>query len=278
MILLADSGSTKTVWALVDSNGTKFFRTGGINPYFSTSKEITDLLKNELTIDHSIDFVHFYGAGCTPEKASTVAVALMEYFKTDAVEVESDLLAAAHSLCKDGEGIACILGTGSNSCYYDRKNIVKNIPSLGYVLGDEGSGSHLGKKFLSGILKSLLPYPIIQDFKNTYQLNMEEIINSVYCKAFPNRFMAKFAPFMLKHINNPEIRELVESCFDEFISRNVLQYEKAYSVPVHFTGNIAFNFKENLQNVLKKYNLHQGKITKEPLPELIEYYRKKYLL
>jgi N-acetylglucosamine kinase-like BadF-type ATPase len=185
-------------------------------------------------------------------------------------------LGAARALCRDEEGIACILGTGSNSCYYNGENIAENISPLGFILGDEGSGAALGKKLLSDVLKKQLSRPLINDFYFNYGLSTAEILDKVYRQPFPNRFLAQFAPFISDYIHFGEIANLVESSFAEFITKNVLPYEKALQLPVHFAGSIAWHFRNNLTNVLHKYHVQAGTIVKEPLDGLVEYHLKMH--
>jgi N-acetylglucosamine kinase-like BadF-type ATPase len=240
-----------------------------------TQEEIIDLLTKEFIFPkEAISSVYFYGAGCTPEKAPIVSEALNAYFQSEKTEVNSDLLAAARSLCLNEGGIACILGTGSNSCYYDGEKIVQNVSPLGYILGDEGSGAVLGKKIIGDMLKNQLSQHIVQDFQYMYHLSPAEIMDNVYRRPFPNRFLAQFVPFISNHIIDSEIKQLVEDSFSEFIRRNILQYPESNQLPIHFTGSVAFCFKNNLENVLHKFNLQLGKITKDPMPGLIEYHIK----
>ncbi|MCL1937544.1 MAG: ATPase [Candidatus Azobacteroides sp.] len=276
MILLADSGSTKTRWSLIErETAVQTCMTKGINPFFQSKGDIVSLLEKEFTLSkNSVSIIYFYGSGCTPGKSPLVSEALDDYFRPEKIEVNSDLLAAARSLCQKEEGIACILGTGSNSCYYDGEKIVQQIPSLGYILGDEGSGAVLGKKLLGDILKKQLSPVIVEDFHTAYPfLSTAEIIERVYRQSFPNRFLAQFAPFLLDHISKPEIKQLVEDSFTEFIRRNILLYDSSM-LPVHFTGSIAYHFRQNLESVCSLFHLPLGKITKDPLPGLIQYHLK----
>jgi N-acetylglucosamine kinase-like BadF-type ATPase len=276
MILVADSGSTKTSWCLLDSSDKQYFSTNGINPYFLEKEGILNILQNELPVQEgAVSEVYFYGSGCTPEKQPFVKAILNQHFGITQSEVYSDLLGAARALCQEEEGIACILGTGSNSCYYDGENMAENISPLGFILGDEGSGAVLGKKLLADILKNQLSSPLIIDFYSKYNVSAAEIIDKVYRQAFPNRFLAQFTHFIADNIHLDEMKNLVENSFSEFVTRNLFQYEKAGQLPIHFTGSIAWYFKENLENVLQKYHLQLGKITKEPLLGLVEYHLKK---
>lgn len=273
MILIADSGSTKTTWCLLDNERIQTGCTSGINPYFSDKDDIVKTLEKEYALSGTVSAVYFYGSGCTEAKCPVVAEALSIYFRADKIEVHSDLLAAARSLSQKEEGIVCILGTGSNSCYYDGSRVVHAVPPLGYILGDEGSGAVLGKRLIGDVLKKRLPDSIIRDFFSTYSLDAAQIIERVYRQTFPNRFLAQFAPFLSDHIADEEIQKLVEDCFSDFIERNVLQYQKAGELPIHFTGGIAFSFRNNLENVLQRYCLQPGKISREPMPGLIEYHQ-----
>lgn len=275
MILIAESGSTKTDWYLLSHSSENLLaQTSGINPYFLSKKQIFELLSNELPWENEIPGkIYFYGAGCTPEKQGFMRETLSQYFQTENIEVYSDLLAAARSLCQKKEGIACILGTGSNSCYYNGENIVQNVSPLGFILGDEGSGAVLGKKLLGDVLKKQLPETIVRDFHQTYGLETANILERVYRQPAPNRFLAQFAPFLHKHIQDPSIANLVNTSFREFILRNVGQYKNSDSLPIHFTGSIAFNFQENLKQILTELGFIVGTISQNPMDGLIEYHK-----
>ena len=272
MILLADSGSTKTTWCLVGSDkSVQTCYTGGINPFLLGLDEIVSLLETEFSLPRNgISKIHFYGAGCAfPDKNEMVADALARYFGVSDIQVNSDLLGAAHALCGQSPGIVCILGTGSNSCYYNGQEIVQNVSPLGYVLGDEGSGNALGRKLLSDILKNQLP-PTIRDlFFDTYHVTVGEILDNVYRKPFPNRYLAQYARFVSENITYPELQALASNCFREFFRRNVMQYEAVAHLPVHFTGSIAYYFSEILKNTAAEFGLTVGTILQEPMPGLV---------
>ena len=275
MILLADSGSTKTAWCLVDRNkNVNTCTTGGINPFQTGVDEILHLLETEYILPRAdISRIWFYGAGCLyADKSRMVADALSHYFQVFDIHVNSDLLAAARSLCGKQPGIACILGTGSNSCYYDGQEIVKKGSGLGYVLGDEGSGNALGRKLLSDVLQNQLPATIRDLFFDTYHVSVGDILDNVYCKPFPNRYLAQYARFVSTNIDYPEIQTLASNCFREFFRRNVMQYETAGQFPVHFTGSIAFYFSKILHEIACEYGLTVGKILKDPMTGLVEYH------
>ena len=275
MILIADSGSTKTDWCVAEK-GEKVKRviTKGINPYFQSEDEIVTNISGELLPHVSsfpIDSVFFYGAGCTPEKKDIVKGCLATCFDTPAIEVNSDLLAAAHGVCGRNAGIVCILGTGSNSCFYDGADIVKNVSPLGFILGDEGSGAVLGKLLVGDILKDQLPVSIKEKFLQQFNLTTGEIINNVYRKPFPNRFLANLSPFLLQNIEIPEIRNIVKGSFCDFFKRNVMQYDYQH-YNVHFVGSIAFFYKEILEEAAKEFGIRSGNIVRQPMDGLIDYH------
>jgi N-acetylglucosamine kinase-like BadF-type ATPase len=275
-ILLADSGSTKTEWKLIrdGSSGESFF-SGGINPYFLNEDEIFRLLVTELShfSGKLFDSVYFYGTGCNSDsKNSVVKSAIERFLSSGKTFIGSDLLGAAHALCQNEPGIACIMGTGSNSCYYDGKEIRANVSPLGYILGDEGGGAVLGRKLVSAVLKRQVPEEIRQLFLDTYRLSPQEILERVYMKPFPNRFLGQFARFYSSNINVPELQDILRTSFYEFIIRNVLQYPEAMKLPVHFTGSVAFNFRAFVTEALEKYGLKAGKFSHTPMEDLVAYH------
>jgi glucosamine kinase len=280
MILVADSGSTKTEWTVINKgNPEASFITFGINPYFLSGEEIFTLLTSELSKlkGSSFDGVYFYGTGCnTVAKGNTVKDALNRFLSANEIFIGSDLLAAARSLCLDSPGIACIIGTGSNSCYYDGNKIVSNVSPLGYILGDEGGGAVMGRKLISAVLKKQVPQPVIDLFFETYKITPAEILENVYMKPFPNRFLGQYSRFISANIHIPELQNIVTSGFDEFITRNILQYPESKKLAVHFTGSIAFHFRSFLDELLKKYGLQSGVVTLTPMEGLIKYHLINY--
>ena len=280
MILLADSGSTKTDWCLVDQkNSVTKVRTAGINPFFQSSEEIANELATHL-VPHlpttHLDSVYFYGAGCTKEKSPIVAEALKKQFEiTGACEVATDMLAAARGLCGHQPGIACIMGTGSNSCAYDGKDITKNVSPLGFILGDEGSGAVLGKTLVGDVLKNQLPKDIVEAFHVEYGLSNADIIDHVYRQKFPNRFLASFVPFLAKHIENKAIFDLVKENFRRFLIRNVKQYQGWEHLPIGFVGSIAYYFQQPLKEALEAEHMTIGKTIQAPMEGLIAYHTTK---
>ena len=254
MIVIADSGSTKTDWCLGNTKtNSRTVRTGGINPFHQSVDEIKEVIASTLIpqLGDTTEFttIYFYGAGCIPEKTNIVKTALAQNFPKANILVESDLLGAAHALCGKTAGIACILGTGSNSCFYDGKKITANISPLGYILGDEGSGAVLGKRLVGDLLKHQLPDDLCQDFLKEYDLTPALILDKVYRQPLANRFLAGLTPFLFAHKHRPEIRNLLISCFTDFFTRNVMQYEY-HDILVHFTGSIAFFFQEEVKEAI----------------------------
>lgn len=280
MIIIADSGSTKTDWALCFGNKHRIVKTSGINPYMQSELQIIQLIKEELMpeipdLDRGTPALHvyFYGAGCTPEKIPSVqyALALGMTLSAEQITVHSDLMAAAHGLLQQREGIACILGTGSNSCHYDGQAITANVSPLGFILGDEGSGAVLGKKLVGNCLKHQFSPAICQAFEAKYGLTTAEIIQQVYRQAFPNRFLASFAPFLYEHRQEPEIEQFLIHEFEEFVQRNILAY-RPFTGAISCTGSIAWYFREYLEKALQNHQLSVGSIVKSPLEGLIQYH------
>ena len=278
MILIADSGSTKTDWTVIKDDNTTFtIQTKGINPFFQSEEEIAAEIENNL-LQHlpssTFSGIYFYGAGCAFDKVEVVRKAILVHLQSDDVQVNSDMLAAAHALCGKHSGIACILGTGSNSCAYDGEKITANVSPLGFILGDEGSGAVLGKLFIGSLLKNQLEPGVKEEFFETYDLNPTKIINRVYRQAFPNRFLATFSPFIKKHINKPNVHRLVKNSFKECFKRNVMQYNYKQE-SVHFIGSIAHHYEEVIREVAQEEGIQMGKILKSPMEGLIEYHLTK---
>ena len=279
MYLIADAGSTKTHWCLVANNGdsSEFF-TEGINPFFQSAEDIRANISDGLLPQMAhllwvgpITEVYFYGAGCTPEKSVIVEQALAACFrKATIISVESDMLGAAHALFGKQSGVACILGTGSNSCQYDGEKFVKNVPALGFILGDEGSGAALGKKLVADLLKNQLGSELKEQFLKHFDTNQAEIIDHVYRKPFPNRYLASLSRFAADNLDNPMIAELVYDHFNQFVIRNLKQYSG--ELPVGFVGSIAYYYKDILQQVMSDNQLKVAKILQSPISELKNYH------
>ncbi len=277
MILIADSGSTKVDWSVVD-NGKVVKRafTKGINPFFQSEEEISNEIETTLILQldtQDFDAVYFYGAGCTFDKVEIVKRAIQKNIKViKEVEVSTDMLAAARGLCGYSSGIACIMGTGSNSCYYDGKNIVDNVSPLGFILGDEGSGAVLGKLFVSDLLKNQLTPGLKEKFLEQFNLTTGDIIDRVYRKPFPNRFLSTFSPFISENLEDTTVRTLVMTSFKSFLKRNVMQYKNYDRLPIHFVGSVAFHFQEILKEAVEVMNMKPGKIIQSPMEGLIKYH------
>lgn len=277
MILIADSGSTKTDWSVVD-NGKMVKRvlTKGINPFFQSEEEISNEIETTLILQldtQDFEAVYFYGAGCTFDKVEIVKRAIQKNINVKKeVEVSTDMLAAARGLCGYLPGIACIMGTGSNSCYYDGKNIADNVSPLGFILGDEGSGAFLGKTLVSDLLKNQLTPGLKEKFLSKFNLTVGEIIDRVYRKPFPNRFLASFSPFIAENLDDPSIHNLVMTSFKSFLKRNVMQYKNWDKLPIHFVGSVAFNYQEVLIAAIESMGMKSGKIIQSPMEGLIKYH------
>ncbi len=277
MILIADGGSTKTDWSVVSGNQEiDRIKTRGINPFFQTEEEISAEIRDNLIPQikkyDSIEAVYFYGAGCAfPEKNEVLRRAITSYLPVR-VEVGSDLLAATRALCGHSPGIACILGTGSNSCLYDGKEIVRNISPLGFILGDEGSGAVLGKLLVGDVLKNQLPVALQEAFFAEFGLTPAMIMEKVYKQPFPNRFLASLSPFLIRHIENPAIYNLVSNSFRGFFARNVMQYDCRQGHPVHLIGSIAWYYQDILRDIVREFGLRLGTVVQSPVHGLILYH------
>ena len=275
-ILIADGGSTKTDWSIVSGNWEiDRIRTGGINPFFQTEEEISAEIRDNLIPrireSDSVGAVYFYGAGCAfPEKNEIIRRSVTRYLPVP-VEVGSDLLAAARALCGDSPGIACILGTGSNSCFYDGKIVVKNVRAGGYILGDEGSGAVLGKMFLSDVLKGLAPKDVTADFFEKFRISPNEVMESVYNRPFPNRFLSTISYFLADYTNDDYVFELITGNLRNFFTRNVCQYDyKNY--PIRFVGSLAYSYAAILREVAREFGIELEIIEETPMNGLIEFH------
>lgn len=277
MTLIADCGSTKTDWVLCNGgNIIARARTQGLNPTHQESDEIYEILSAELPDEiKSVtpDNIYFYGAGCAYDIANNrMRKALEGIFATKQIEINSDLLAAARALCKHEEGIACILGTGSNSCLFDGEKIVENTPSLGYILGDEGSGAHLGRQLLSDCLKHQLPQSLREKFFKQYNLDIATILEKTYHSSLPNRWLAGFTPFLSENKNVPEIKMMLKYCFTQFFQRNTMVYRRSW-LPIHIIGNVGLNFSDEIRETAESLGLSVGNIEASPMEGLIEYHK-----
>lgn len=274
LTLTADSGSTKTDWVLhKDGQLINRISTQGINPFMLNPQDIAQILRDELLIDERFatpDVVNFYGAGCRGELCNVVELALRRAFPSaKELTVGSDLLGAAIALCGHNDGIACILGTGSNSGLYLDGEIVKNVSPLGYILGDEGSGAVLGRRLIGDVLKGVMPTHLCKAFTEEYGLSVDQIIQRVYRKPLANRFLASFAPFLSRHRKEKVIQALLIDEFARFFRRNVLAYGRT-ELPVSFVGSVAYYFQEELKTAASLHALTIGRILKNPLDAIIK--------
>lgn len=279
MILIADCGSTKIDWCLVEnSKVVKQVFTCGMNAIMLTQEEMTSCIATELVPEvseyiPSIDAVYFYGAGCINEDVcGNVAEAIGASIPAKTIEVNTDLLAAARALCGHSAGIACILGTGSNSCYYDGEKICDNVSPLGYILGDEGSGAVLGKLLLGDVLKNQLPKHLCEKFLKQYDLDRMTIIRRVYKEPQGNRFMASVTPFLIQNIEESSIHRLVLNSFKSFFVRNICQYEGYKNLKVNFIGSIAYYYRDVLAEAAAAVDCTVGTIIKSPMEGLIRFH------
>lgn len=276
MILLADGGSTKVDWRLID-NGTEILQvtTLGANPFLRTREDISEELKRTLIPQlegYDIQSVHFYGAGCAfPDKNEIVRQAIEDNVTNAQIEINSDLLAAARGLCGRENGIAAILGTGSNSCYYDGEKILDNVSPLGYIIGDEGSGAVLGRLFLGACLKNQLTQGIKEKLMSEINMSIPDILDRIYKQPMPNKFLASFAPFIRQNIEDESIYNLVFIAFKNFFLRNIMQYDYKNN-EVHITGSVGFYFQDMLKDVAKGFDIQIGQTAPTPMNGLIKYY------
>lgn len=276
MIVIADAGSTKVDWRAVNDFGSvKGLTTPGINPVFLSAEEIYEIIHTKLeTLPvEEVIRVWYYGAGVlSDETKSTVCTALSRVFPAAKCHAGSDMEAAARSLCGRSAGIACILGTGSNSCFWDGTSIAANVYSGGFILGDEASGAYFGRRLLADFVKGLLPVPVKEELVRRFSLDYPTVVKNVYKEPMPSRYLASFAPFIREFRNHPHITQILRSGFDEFLRRNVSGYDTR-SNPVNFTGSVAFYFKEELQKSLAAAGMREGRIVRTPMDGLIAYHR-----
>ena len=274
--LIADSGATKAEWCLVIGGRKKTIFTQGISPYFLNSLQIRDLLLKELCPKLKtslVDEVYYYGTGCAnPANARIVKKALRQIFPGSAIAVTHDLMASARALCGHQKGIACILGTGSNSCFYNGKKIVKNSPGIGYVLGDEGSGAYLGKKVIQYYLYKIFDEELRGKFDAKYKTTAVEILENVYKKPLPNRYLAGFTIFLVENRGHYMIENIIEDGLNDFFFIHLSKYRETWSLPISFVGGVAYGFKDVLQELCNAYEWDLGRVLKNPMPGLIDFH------
>ncbi len=273
--LIADSGSTKADWRLI-SEGSEIdsFRTKGMNPYFCTGEDICSELSEKIRPKSGceVEAVFFYGAGIT-DRNNIVNDTLSGLFPGARVETHSDVLGASRALFGRRAGIACTLGTGSNACYYDGTHVAEKVPPLGFILGDECSGSAFGKKLLSDYFKRVMPVHVRSLFEQKFSPILPEVLGHVYREERPNKYLAGFAPFLSAYIHDPYCRSLVQGSFKEFFTRNVLTLSVPSDYPIGFTGSVAYYFSDIVTSQTESFGFHRPVILKEPITGLVEYHK-----
>lgn len=278
MILIVDSGSTKSDWVILNQIGKEILRieTVGFNPYFISSEEIQyEILKNEklLKFKKSVTKIFFYGAGCSSKKMNIVVEkALSKIFLSAEILVAHDLLAAAYAAYNGKPAIVCILGTGSNSCYFDGEKLYEETPSLAYILGDEGSGNNLGKRILQAYFLKKIPTRLHEAFRERYNLTSEELNKNVYQNQFANKYLATFSRFVADHKYEPFIQKLIYDSLKEFFMNQVLPYKEARSSEINFIGSVAHYYEEILYAVAAEFHLRIGFVIRKPIDNLVKYH------
>ncbi len=277
--MIADSGATKTTWVYRTSDGDLDFTTPGLSPYYLSGEQIASFLKEQVIpqLEQGLpEEISFYGTGCgSAETRAQMKSAFLHAFGSGSqIDIHSDLEAAAHALCGHDPGVACILGTGSNSCVYDGKKIVRNNPAPGFILGDEGSGAYLGKKILQYFIYNTFDDELMHLFTTKYNLTYREIIHHVYKEPWPNRFLASFTPFLGENRGHYMIENIIEDGLSEFIIVHLYKYPETWSYPIHFSGGIAWHFQDVLRELCHSFELELGRIYSSPMEGLLAYHRK----
>ena len=275
--LIADSGATKTEWQIVNGKKRSSFFTAGISPYHMDKEKIEALLSDELSPSikkTSFSSIHYYGTGCyTRVNANIVKKALENVLKSSEVNVTHDLMGAAIALCGKTKGFACILGTGSNSCFFNGSKIMENSPGLGYVLGDEGSGAYLGRMVLQHFLYKQFDQDLMDRFTDAYGLTKAEILQKVYKEPYANRFLATFAKFLSNNRGHYIIENIIEDGLRDFFDIHLVQYKNHASFPFHFVGSISYYFKDKIKELCNDYGLELGRIIKQPMEGLVDFHK-----
>lgn len=280
MILIADSGSTKCSWALCDKKGTliKEIKTIGFNPYFINKPNILKHLEKSELNDYKnrIKDIFFYGAGCSSKKKNRIIeLAFEEFFINANINVSHDLDAACFAMYNGEPNITCILGTGSNSCYYDGKKISEHGPSLSFIMGDEASGNYFGKKILSLYFNNIMPDELKKILEDSFETDIAIVNEKVYNTSRANVFLANYFPFIIETKNYPLIQKLIKDTLDEFISLHVKGFSNCHEVEINFIGSVAYFLSEEINEALKRHNLKLGRILKNPIKRLIEFHLQK---
>ncbi|MBN8853966.1 MAG: N-acetylglucosamine kinase [Sphingobacteriales bacterium 50-39] len=277
-ILIADSGSTKCEWCLLHDGKQKKVDTQGMSPYFLDESGIVKIMETELKPSiarWAVDVVYYYGTGSKdPNNRKMVQRAIRKVFPGADVHVTDDLTGAALSLCGTGKGIACILGTGSNSCYFDGKKIAKNSPGLGFVLGDEGSGAYLGKKVLQYYLYNTFDEDLRYKFDAKYATNASEILESVYKRPLPNRYLASFTLFLVENRGHYMVENIIEDGLNDFFFQHLCKYRESWKLPIHFVGGVAYGFRDVIRELCGTYEFELGTILQKPMDGLVKYHNR----
>ena len=275
--LIADSGSTKTEWCLLKKSKKTLFTTQGMSPYFVNEEQAKQIIEKEVfpfLKKDNVDEIFFYGTGCkNPANIKMFEKVFHKLFPTAPVKVDNDLSGAAKALCGNQKGIACILGTGSNSCYYNGKRVVKNGPGLGFILGDEGSGAYLGKKVIQHYLYNIFDSDLRARFDARFVTTENEILESIYKKRLPNRYLASFAIFLAENRGHYMIENIIEDGINDFFYTHIISYKESSKLPIHFTGGIAYGFKEVVKQLCYNYDLQPGLFLRSPMEGLIKYHK-----
>ncbi|WP_235969817.1 N-acetylglucosamine kinase [Pedobacter planticolens] len=279
MILVADSGSSKTDWMAYSPNHTIKFSTQGINPYFVNAQDVVKILSKNKDISayaNMMKEVYFFGAGCSsPDKHETISNGLSTFFPNAFISVDHDLIGSAYATCGDKKGLTCILGTGSNISYYDGTSVHAGKHGLGYVLGDEGSGTYFGRKVLVSYLYNTMPEELSKAFAKDFEVDKDSVITNIYQKPFPNSYLAAFSRFMVGHKTHPFIQQILKDGFQEFIDTNIKDYKTYKTLECHFVGSIAFYYQDELRAVFAENNIKVGKVLQKPIEGIFEYILKK---
>lgn len=276
-VLIADVGSTKADWILVSAEGepARCFSSQGFNAATCPDSRIREAMQ-EACVKIKSDTpsrLYLYGAGCAgPQICCHIEDLLKEEFRCDEANAYSDMLGAAHALLGREPGIACILGTGSNTCLYDGSAIIDNIPPLGCILGDEGSGAYLGRRLLNALYKRRLPASLLEEFETQYSLTLPKVIEQVYRNPAPGGFLGSLAPFIHQHLHIDGVAEMVADSFNLFIANNLLTYQGARELPIGFVGSVAFHFQDYLRDALQRYGLTCGEILRQPIQRLATFH------
>jgi glucosamine kinase len=277
MILIADSGSSKIDWRFLGSDKRiQQAYSAGFNPYYQPIDDLRKNIRQDLVplISEKVSKIFFYGTGVSsPKNQEVVRAAFLEFFPGASVEIEWDLLAAARALCGREPGIACILGTGSNSCLYDGKTITDQVANLGWILADEGSGATIGKKFLFDYLRKLMPATLTEQFRQRFPFSREEFLERIYQQEKPSTFLATFSKFIFQHLKEPYCYKLVYDSFAEFYENNVMRYEGYKNLKVHFVGSIAFYYSDLLRQVANDKGVTVKNILEGPIAGLTLYHQ-----